>query len=350
MLSYGRMKLSDYNYELPEKLIAIHPPKIRGSSRLLVLDKKSSSISHDKYSNLDKYLNPGDVIVLNNTKVIKARIIAENNKGQIRELLLLEDHHNTNFSKRKAIYRGKVQKDEILKVKNYEIQIDEVLDSGICNVSSTVNLLDLAEQEGTVPLPPYMHRDANKDDIERYQTVFAKTPGSVAAPTASLNFTEELQQKLLSKGIQIVYITLHVGLGTFLPIRTDDIEDHIMHSEYFEVPSETIKVIQNAKSNSSNIIAVGTTVTRTLEFLADKIINYDLSLNKSLSGECDIFIYPGYKFRTVDTMLTNFHAPKSTVLMMASAFAGWDNLKNSYKVAKKENYSFLSYGDSMLIK
>ncbi len=195
-----------------------------------------------------------------------------------------------------------------------------------------------------------MHRDADKDDIDRYQTVFAKSPGSVAAPTASLNFTEELQHKLLDKGIQIAYITLHVGLGTFLPIRTDNIEDHKMHSEYFEVPSETIKSILNAKSNSSNIVAVGTTVTRTLEFLSYKIVNYDLTLNKSLNGECDIFIYPGYKFRTVDIMLTNFHASKSTVLMMASAFSGWENLKNSYEEAKLENYSFLSYGDSMLIK
>ena len=349
MLSYGRMKLSNYNYELPEELIAIHPPKVRGSSRLLVLDKNTGAITHDKYSELYKFLNPGDVIVLNDTKVIKARLIAKNKKDQTRELLLLEDHHNTDFSKRKAIYRGKLIENEILKVKDYNIKIDEILDGGICQISSSVNLLNLAEHEGTVPLPPYMHRDADKDDVERYQTVFAKTPGSVAAPTASLNFTDELQAELLNKGVQIAYVTLHVGLGTFLPIRTDDIESHKMHSEYFEVPSQTVDIIKKAKSNSSNIVAVGTTVTRTLEFLTDGILELSSVENKKFSGECDIFIYPGYKFKLVDKMLTNFHAPKSTVLMMASAFAGGYNLKNSYEIAKQEKYSFLSYGDSMLI-
>jgi S-adenosylmethionine:tRNA ribosyltransferase-isomerase len=350
MLSYGRMKLSNYNYELPEELIAIHPPKVRGTSRLLVLDKNTGEVTHAKYAELDKYLNPGDVLVLNDTKVIKARLIADNSKGQIRELLLLEDHHNTDFSKRKAIYRGGISEGEILKVNNYDVRIDKVLEGGICEISSSVNLLDLAEHEGSVPLPPYMHREADESDIERYQTVFAKQPGSVAAPTASLNFTEELQTKLTNKGVQIAYITLHVGLGTFLPIRTDDIEEHTMHSEYFEVPEETVNIINKAVSNRCNIVALGTTVTRTLEFLADDILSSKNEKNKKLSGECDIFIYPGYKFKLVSAMLTNFHAPKSTVLMMAAAFAGWENLKNSYEIAKQENYSFLSYGDSMFIK
>lgn len=350
MLSYGRMKISNYDYELPENLIALRPPKVRGSSRLLVLDKNTGKVTHDKYAELDKYLNPGDVLVLNDTKVIKARLIAINKKKQTRELLLLEDHHNTDFSKRKAIYRGKIIEGEVLMVKDYEIKIDKVLDGGICQISSSVNLLDLAEHEGSVPLPPYMHREADESDTERYQTVFAKQAGSVAAPTASLNFTKELQTKLLNKGVQITYITLHVGLGTFLPIKTDDVEDHKMHSEYFEVPEEAINIIKNAVTDRCNIVALGTTVTRTLEFLADDILSSKNEKNKKLSGECDIFIYPGYKFKLVNMMLTNFHAPKSTVLMMAAAFAGWKNLKNSYETAKQENYSFLSYGDSTLIK
>ncbi len=190
-----------------------------------------------------------------------------------------------------------------------------------------------------------MHRDAEEEDNKRYQTVFAKNLGSVAAPTASLNFTKELQQQLIASGIRISYITLHVGLGTFLPIRSDDIEAHEMHSEYFEIPIETADAIRQAKASGKRVVAIGTTVTRTLEFCSDDI----MSSNKKLTGEANIFIYPGYNFKCVDVMLTNFHAPRSTVLMMAAAFAGWENLHNSYEIAKQERYSFLSYGDSMLI-
>ncbi len=343
------MKVSDYTYELPEDSIAQHPPKIRGSSRLLVLNKQTGTIEHRLYSDLADYLSAGDVIVLNNTKVIKARLIAKNSKEQTRELLLLEDHHNTDFTRRKAIYRGKIRDREILNVNGVEIIIESVLDGGICEISSSHNILDIAEHDGSVPLPPYMHRDATKDDIERYQTVFAKEPGSVAAPTASLNFTDELEQKLRAKGIIIAYLTLHVGLGTFLPIRSDNIENHTMHSEYYELPPETIKILNNARANNSRIVAVGTTVTRTLEFCTDKILAYSKDQNIPISGECSIFIYPGYKFKLVSTMLTNFHAPKSTVLMMAASFAGWDNLLSAYNEAIDNKYAFLSYGDSMLI-
>lgn len=343
------MKVSDYNYQLPEALIALHPPKVRGTSRLLVLDKQTGNVQHQHYSDMADYLSAGDVVILNNTKVIKARLIAKNRKGQVRELLLLEDHHNTDFTHRRAIYRGKITDGEILNVNGTDIKVEQVLGGGTAEISSSHNILMLAERVGSVPLPPYMHRDATKDDIERYQTVFAKETGSVAAPTASLNFTKELEKKLLAKGVEIAYLTLHVGLGTFLPIRSDEIEEHEMHSEYFEVPAETIEIIKLATSNSSNIVAVGTTVTRTLEFCADKILNSEASHSKQLNGEANIFIYPGYKFKLVTTMLTNFHAPKSTVLMMAAAFARWDNLKNAYEEALKKKYSFLSYGDSMII-
>lgn len=343
------MLVSDFDYDLPEKLIAIQPPKVRGSSRLLVLDKETGQIEHRKYQDFIDYLSPGDVIVLNNTKVIKARLIAKNNKGQVRELLLLEDHHNLDFTKRKVIYRRKIQKGEKLIIGSSEVTVEKVLEGGMALISSSVNLLELAEKKGSVPLPPYLHRKATKDDIERYQTVFAKEPGSVAAPTASLNFTNELEQRLRDKGIIVAHLTLHVGLGTFLPIRVDNLDNHSMHSEYFEIPLETIEIIKKAKLNSDKIVAIGTTVTRTLEFATDQILGQEIPTKTLLTGEANIFIYPGYKFKLVDAMLTNFHAPKSTVLMMAAAFAGWDNLKNAYKEAQKENYAFLSYGDSMLI-
>jgi S-adenosylmethionine:tRNA ribosyltransferase-isomerase len=340
------MRVSDYTYELPEELVAQFPPKVRGTSRLLVLKSKSGAIEHRSYQDFADYVNPGDVVVLNNTKVIKARLVATNASGQPRELLLLEDHHNTDFTHRKVLYRGKIHSGEVLSVKDTPVKVENIQEAGIAEISSAVNLLDLAEHKGSVPLPPYMHRDATPEDTKRYQTVFAKEPGSVAAPTASLNFTHKLEHKLTQKGVQIAYLTLHVGLGTFLPIRTDEVEEHVMHSEYFEIPMETIRLLQNARTNSSKIVAVGTTVARTLEYAADEILG---TPTHDISGEANIFIYPGYKFKLVDCLLTNFHAPKSTVLMLTAAFAGWDNLEHAYEEAIKEKYAFLSYGDSMLI-
>lgn len=340
------MKVSDFTYDLPEELIAQYPQEVRGNSRLLVLGRTNGSYKHRSYRDLADYLEPGDVLVLNDTRVIKARLSARNHRGQNRELLLLEDHHNTDFQRRRVLYRGKVHPKEILSVNGTEVVVEAIYEGGIAEISSSRNLLDLADQSGTVPLPPYMHRDATKNDIERYQTVFAQHSGSVAAPTASLNFTSELENKLKEKGVHIAYLTLHVGLGTFLPIRSDDIEGHIMHSEYFEVSSETVRLLKNTKSNSGRIVALGTTVARTLEFASEQIF---ADSTADISGEADIFIYPGYKFKVVDVLLTNFHAPKSTVLMLAAAFSGWDNLKHAYDEAIKSEYAFLSYGDSMLI-
>ncbi len=340
------MKVSDFTYELPEDLIALHPPEIRGSSRLLVLDRSSGALEHKSYSDVSDYLNPGDVLILNDTKVIKARLIATNDKGQQRELLLLEDHHTIDTHIRKVLYRGKIKPHEVLTVGKSKVIINEVFDEGIALISSEVPLLELAEVSGSVPLPPYMHRNATKEDTNRYQTVFAKEPGSVAAPTASLNFTSELEDKIKTKGIKIAYLTLHVGLGTFLPIRSDDIQDHNMHSEYFEIPKETIEIIQYARRNRYNIVALGTTVARTLEFAHKQILEQK---PEDISGEANIFIYPGYEFQVIGGLLTNFHAPKSTVLMLAAAFAGWDNLEHAYREAVQEKYAFLSYGDSMLI-
>jgi len=200
-----------------------------------------------------------------------------------------------------------------------------------------------------VPLPPYMHREADANDRERYQTVFAEHNGSVAAPTASLNMTDELLAELKISGVVVAQLTLHVGLGTFMPIRVDDVTKHKMHQEYFEIPGSTIDAIRLAKKEGRRVMAVGTTVTRTLEYAKEQILGFQASSLETISGEADIFIYPGYEFKIVDGLLTNYHAPQSTVLMMAAAFAGWDNLKNAYGHALKANYKFLSYGDSMLI-
>lgn len=338
--------VSDFTYELPEVLIATRPPKQRGSSRLLVLHKRSGETAHARYADLADHLEPGDLVVLNDTEVIKARIPATDSNGKDREILLLEEHGDSSAYRRKAMYRGKLRSGEELTVGGDRLRIIKIYDNGTVLVESDSPLLEIARKHGTVPLPPYMHRSATKEDIERYQTVFADKAGSVAAPTASLNFTNDLQQRLTAKGVLIEKLTLHVGLGTFMPIRTDSLEQHTMHSEYFEIPSKTALAINSARRDGRRIVAVGTTVTRTLEYCANELLVRNPS---KIAGEADIFIYPGYDFKVVDTMLTNFHAPKSTVLMMTAAFAGWDNLKHAYDKAIKEAYAFLSYGDSMLI-
>ncbi len=340
------MHISDFSYDLPESKIATHPPKVRGSSKLLVLSRKTGQIEHDLYKNFVNYVQPGDVVVLNDTKVIKARLIARRGEKQ-REFLLLERHsRQLDTHHWKVLYRGKIKVGETYIVGQTEILVEEVLEGGLACISSTSDLLELSDTSGNVPLPPYIKRSATQEDIERYQTEFARVAGSVAAPTASLNFTEELIDKLTAKGVEITYLTLHVGLGTFLPIRTDDVEDHEMHSEYFEIPASTTAIIKQAKNNNKRVFAVGTTVTRTLEYAQEQILK---SSTSDLTGEADIFIYPGYSFKIVDGLLTNFHAPKTTVLMLAAAFAGWDNLKEAYDSALKSGYKLLSYGDSMLI-
>lgn len=344
------MKLEDYTYDLPENLIANKPPEMRGESRLLALNRKSGEVQDDFYKNIADYFQAGDVLILNDTKVIKARLFVQKESGAERELVVLERHSfDSDWTKHKVMYRGKIKAGDILSVKNSdaEIKVIEILGDGLATVESSEDLLELCEKFGNVPLPPYMKRSATPLDIERYQTVFAHEKGSVAAPTASLNMTEEILEKLREKGVKICYLTLHVGLGTFLPIRVDDLEKHKMHQEYFEIPTSTVSEIQKAKSSGKKITALGTTVARTLEYANSEIMN--AKKGENLTGEADIFIYPGYDFRMVDRLITNFHAPKSTVLMLASAFAGWNNLEKSYIHAVAEKYSFLSYGDSMII-
>ena len=384
------MLVSDYDYELPEERIAKYPPKERGTSRLLVLNRQTGEIVDSYYRNLDEFLNPGDVLVLNDTRVMQSRLFCELPDGRKRELVVLEKHGN---EPQRVMYRGKLhegdqltihsraasgrpvgtgdrrssspcQAPDSLELNSKLIVVTKILGNGIAEVESVIPLAELAEKYGTVPLPPYLHRDATNDDKKRYQTVWAKNMGSAAAPTASLNMTEELLEKLRDKGVIIKYLTLHVGLGTFLPIRSDKIEDHKMHSEWFNIPDDTIEAIRSIKGDHNSffedrklgrapssvsekkefgrhrIVALGTTVARTLEYYAK---------TGKTSGEDDIFIYPGFEFKIVDALITNYHAPKSTVLMLASAFAGWDNLKNAYNHAIEEKYNFLSYGDSMLI-
>ena len=331
------MLVSDYNYNLPEERIAKYPPKERGSTRLLVLNRNTGFIHDSHYRQLDEFLNPGDLLILNDTRVMQSRLFCKLPDGRERELVVLEKHGD---EPQRVMYRGKLHDGDKLfigpQADKKLILVKQILGNGIAEVESNTPLADLAEIYGTVPLPPYLHRNATSDDKKRYQTVWAKNMGSAAAPTASLNMTDELLDKLRKKGVIIKYLTLHVGLGTFLPMRTDKVEDHHMHSKWFHIPEDTLREIKNAR----RIIALGTTVARTLEYYAR---------TGKTEGEDDIFIYPGFEFKLVDALITNFHAPKSTVLMLASAFAGWDHLKNAYEHAVKEKYNFLSYGDSMLI-
>ena len=373
------MELKDYTYELPEDRIAAHPPKIRGTSRLLALNRKNGEITDSFYKNIADFFEKGDLLILNDTKVIKARLFATKENGAERELVILERHSfDSDWHKHKVMYRGKLKAGNKLFVKNSspeeknqnqnskaEIVVEEILGDGIAIVSSKADLRELCENFGTVPLPPYMRRDATPLDIERYQTVFAEEKGSVAAPTASLNMTEEILDSLRKKGVKIKYLTLHVGLGTFMPIRVEKIEEHKMHQEYFEIPAETAEKIRKVHQNGGRVFALGTTVARTLEYAHNAIFEKSLNGNSGnredlskvsknqngdLSGEADIFIFPGYEFKTIQGLITNFHAPKSTVLMLASAFAGWENLKNAYNHAiQNGEYKFLSYGDSMII-
>lgn len=373
------MELKDYTYELPEDRIAAHPPKIRGTSRLIALNRKNGEITDSFYKNIADFFEKGDLLILNDTKVIKARLFATKENGAERELVILERHSfDSDWHKHKVMYRGKLKTGNKLFVKNSspeeknqnqnskaEIVVEEILGDGIAIVSSKADLRELCENFGTVPLPPYMRRDATPLDIERYQTVFAEEKGSVAAPTASLNMTEEILDSLRKKGVEIKYLTLHVGLGTFMPIRVEKIEEHKMHQEYFEIPAETAEEIRKTHQNGGRVFALGTTVARTLEYAHNAIFEKSLNGNSGnredlskvsknqngdLSGEADIFIFPGYEFKTIQGLITNFHAPKSTVLMLASAFAGWENLKNAYNHAiQNGEYKFLSYGDSMII-
>lgn len=342
------MQLSDFHYEIPEELIASQPPTERGEARLLVLNRASGTISDRTYGDIVDYLQPDDVLVINDTKVIKARLITHKiNGGGARELVLVEKHGQTDdWYRHRVLYRRRLKAGDELQVGNDVITVEEILGDGIAVVRAERDLLAIADEHGTVPLPPYMQREATAADIDRYQTVFAREAGSVAAPTASLNMTQATLERLRQKGVKIAYATLHVGLGTFLPIRVDNVTDHKMHQEYYEIPSETVRLLRDSQVKDGRIIALGTTITRTLEYAHNDIFSGDI---RDLRGEADIFIYPGYTFQTIRGLITNFHMPESTVLMLTAAFAGWDKLRPAYEHAVTERYHFFSYGDSMVI-
>ena len=341
------MKVSDFDFYLPEELIAQHPLEKRDTSRLMVLEKKTGDIEHKVFKDIIEYLNEGDTLVLNNTRVMPARLIGakEGTGGKIEFLLLkrLEgDKWECLAKPGKSAKPGRRFEFGDGKLK---CEVLEVLDTGnrIIEFEYDGIFEEVLDSLGEMPLPPYIHE--RLEDRERYQTVYSKEKGSAAAPTAGLHFTEELLKEIKEKGVNIVYLTLHVGLGTFRPVQVDDINDHIMHSEFYQLSKESADIINNTKKNGKRVIAVGTTSTRTLETIAG-----DDGTVKEASGWTDIFIYPGYKYKVVDNLITNFHLPESTLIMLVSALAGRDNVLNAYNEAVKEKYRFFSFGDAMFIK
>lgn len=340
------MKVTDFDYELPEELIAQTPMEKRDESRLMVLDRKEQTIEHKHFKDVIDYLEPGDVLVRNNTKVIPARLYGKKETGAKVEFLLLNNMEkdiwecivrpgNKLHIGAKVIFGDGLLKAEVLdtmpggtrKVKfHYEGIFNEILD-----------------KIGLMPLPPYIHESLKEKD--RYQTVYAKYEGSAAAPTAGLHFTPELLKKIEEKGIDIANVTLHVGIGTFRPVKEDTVEAHQMHSEHFYIKEEDCEKINKAKKSGHRVIAVGTTSCRVLETIAD-----DNGYVKPTEGDTQIFIYPGYKFRCLDALITNFHLPQSTLVMLVSALAGKDYIMKAYKEAVEQKYRFFSFGDAMLIK
>ena len=332
------MNIEQFDFELPEELIAQTPLEKRDTSKLLVLDKKTGEIEHKHFTDIIDYLESGDTLVLNDTKVIPARLygVKEETKALIEILLLKEVKKDTwecLVKPAKRIHVG-----EIVKFSDkLSAQCTEVKDEGIRV------LYEILDELGEMPLPPYIHEKLK--DKDRYQTVYAKNIGSAAAPTAGLHFTLDLLNKIKEKNVNVVYITLHVGLGTFRPVNVENINDHKMHSEFYMMSKETAEVLKQTRKNNKKIISVGTTSTRTLETIMNLYGEF-----KECSGWTDIFIYPGYKFKAIDNLITNFHLPKSTLVMLVSALAGRENIMNAYKEAIKREYRFFSFGDSMFIK
>lgn len=341
------MRTSDFDYELPERLIAQTPLLKRDESRMMVLDKKTGKIAHKNFRDIISYLDENDVLVLNDTKVIPARIIGvKEETNAVIEILMLKEVQNKTWEclakPAKRIKIGTVINfgDGQLKAKCVEKK-----DEGICIFEFIFDgiLYEILDSLGEMPLPPYIHEKLK--DKDRYQTVYAKNLGSAAAPTAGLHFTKDLLEELKNKNIKILYITLHVGLGTFRPVSVEDVKTHKMHSEFYSMSKEVACTLNEAKKNQKRIISVGTTTTRTLETIINLYGEF-----KECSGWTDIFIYPGYEFKAIDALITNFHLPKSTLVMLVSALAGKENILRAYGEAVKEEYRFFSFGDSMFIK
>lgn len=341
------MKTEDFDFELPERLIAQTPIEKRDASRMLILDKNTGEITHKHFSDIIDYLEAGDTLVLNDTKVMPARLYGvKEETNAVIEVLLLKDLGNNSWecltkpAKRisvgtKVSFGEGMLIAECTRVGEEGIREFKLIYDGI--------LYEILDKLGEMPLPPYIHEKL--EDKDRYQTVYAKNIGSAAAPTAGLHFTKELLNKIKDKGINIAYITLHVGLGTFRPVNVEDVTKHKMHSEYYMMSKETAELLKNTKKNNKRIISVGTTSTRTLETIMNLYGEF-----KECSGWTDIFIYPGYKFKAIDALITNFHLPKSTLVMLVSALAGKENIMKAYHSAIENEYRFFSFGDSMFIK
>ena len=343
------MDLHDFYYDLPEELIAQDPLSDRSSSRLMVLDKDTGNIEHKIFRDIIDYLNPGDCLVVNDTKVIPARLIGEKTgTGAAIEVLLLNRKDDLKNTWEVLVKPGKKAKiGTQISFGNGTLvgEIVDIVEEGnrIIQFSFDGIFEEILDELGQMPLPPYIKHKLQ--DKNRYQTVYAKHEGSAAAPTAGLHFTKELLEKIKEKGVDIAEVTLHVGLGTFRPVKVDNILDHHMHSEFYVVTEEAAEKINKARQSGHRIIAVGTTSTRTLESIADE----DGTI-RPRSGWTDIFIYPGYRFKAIDCLITNFHLPESTLVMLVSALAGRDNIMNAYKEAVKDKYRFFSFGDAMFIK
>lgn len=340
------MKTSDFVYDLPEELIAQTPMEKRDFSRLLVLDKSTGGIEHKHFYDLTDYLHPGDCLVLNNSRVIPARLFGTRPTGGAVEVVLLKDLGENRWE---CLTRpGKKMRPgtEVSFGEQGELKavVEDVMEDGnrILRFTYEGIFLEILEQLGHMPLPPYIKEQLH--DPERYQTVYSRESGSAAAPTAGLHFTNELLDKIRAKGVEVTFVTLHVGLGTFRPVKVENVEEHEMHSEYCTIPAETAEAIRRTRERGGRVIAVGTTSCRTLESFARP----DGSVEES-SGWTNIFIYPGYTFKCIDALVTNFHLPGSTLVMLVSALAGKEHILNAYKTAVEEHYRFFSFGDAMFI-
>ncbi|EDU35777.1 tRNA preQ1(34) S-adenosylmethionine ribosyltransferase-isomerase QueA [Clostridium sporogenes] len=341
------MKVKDFDFYLPEELIAQHPMEKRDEARLLVLDKKTGEIEDKIFKDILDYLTPNDCLVLNNTRVLPARLIGskEETGGKMEFLLLKRKEKDVWETLVKPGKRAQIGARFIFGNGELKAEVIGMGEEGSRIVKFYYEGIfeEILDQLGQMPLPPYIKEKL--DDKEMYQTVYSKEEGSAAAPTAGLHFTEELLEKIKGKGVKLAFLTLHVGLGTFRPVKVEDIQEHIMHSEYYKMDKKTAKIINTTREKGGRVIAVGTTSCRTLETIGDiegKV--------KEQSGWTDIFIYPGYKYKVVDALITNFHLPQSTLLMLVSALAGRDNIMNAYNMAVEKEYRFFSFGDAMFIK
>lgn len=339
------MKTSDFYYDLPEELIAQTPVEPRNSSRLMVLPRNGGEIEHKHFYDLPEFLKPGDCLVLNNTRVLPARLYGtREDTGAVVEFVLLRQHGNKLWEclagpgkKAKTGYKFRFS-DKLTAI------VTDVLEDGnrMIEFACEGDFFAVLDEVGQMPLPPYIKEKLK--DKERYQTVYSKDAGSAAAPTAGLHFTKEMLESIKAMGVNIAYVTLHVGLGTFRPVKVEDVTQHKMHTEHYYIPEEAAKTINETRKNGGRVICVGTTSCRTVESCAKKYGEI-----KECSGDTDIFIYPGFEFKCMDGLITNFHLPESTLIMLVSAFAGYDNVMNAYNTAVKGRYRFFSFGDAMLI-